>query len=378
MRIADVAVHPCRLPPASAWEDATNRVQGLEFVFVELTTESGLKGSGISYTVDIGGTAIATLISDYLAPLVIGMDARNFEAIWTKLNRQSRRLGLGVNSMAIAAIDIAVWDLIGKHRSEPLYRLLGGARESIPAYISEINLSASDTIGDLVRRVDDYKARGYRAVKIKIGHDDAAYDVERIAAVQERLGRGAKLFVDLNQKWNAAEAIQKMARLDAFELGWVEEPLLYQDIEGHARLRRSMKTPLALGESLYSRQQFQAYLAADAVDVVQADIAFVGGVTEWLKIAHLANGYGRVVAPHYMMELSLSLLCGVSNGFMLEDVVGGGLYELGLIQNRIGPLDGMAAPPQSPGHGLVIDWDAVKRHRLTGEGVRASFAGGSK
>lgn len=378
MRIARVDVHACRLPPASPWEDATNRVQGLEFIFVEIETDSGLKGSGISYTVDIGGTVIATLIEDYLAPLVIGMDARNFEAIWTKLNRQSRRLGLGVNSMAIAAIDIAVWDLIGKHRGEPLYRLLGGARESIQAYISEINLGASDTIGDLVRRVDDYKAQGYRAVKIKIGHDDAEYDIERIAAVKERLGRGAKLFVDLNQKWNAAEAIQKASRLDAFDLGWIEEPMLYQDIDGHARLRRAIRTPVALGESLYSRQQFQAYLAADAVDIVQADIAFVGGVTEWLKIAHLANGYGRVVAPHYMMELSLSLLCGVQNAFMLENVVGGGLYELGLIRNRIAPVDGVAAPPQTPGHGLDIDWDAVTRHRLTGGTVRASFSGGSK
>lgn len=378
MRIADVAVHACRLPPTSPWEDATNRVQGLEFIFVELTTDNGLKGSGITYTVDIGGTAIATLISDYLAPLVIGMDARNFEAIWTKLNRQARRLGLGVNSMAIAAIDIAVWDLIGKAKGEPLYRLLGGARETIPAYISEINLSASDTIVDLVRRIDDYKARGYRAVKIKIGHDDPDLDIARITAVKERLGNGTQLFVDLNQKWQPAEAIQKMARLDTFELGWVEEPLLYQDIEGHARLRRSMKTPLALGESLYSRQQFQAYLAADAVDIVQADIAFVGGVTEWLKVAHLANGYGRRVAPHYMMELSLSLLCGVSNGFMLEDVVGGGLYDLGLIHNRIVPVDGVATPPQTPGHGLEINWDTVKRHRLTGETVRTSFAGGSK
>src|SRR5690606_1795590 len=111
-----------------------------------------------------------------------------------------RRLGLGVNSMAIAAIDIAVWDLIGKHHKLPLYRLLGGARDRIPAYISEINLSDSDTTGDLVRRVDDYLARGYRSVKIKIGHEDAERDIERVSRVKERIGRGGRLFVDLNQR----------------------------------------------------------------------------------------------------------------------------------------------------------------------------------
>ncbi|WP_052003031.1 mandelate racemase/muconate lactonizing enzyme family protein [Microvirga sp. BSC39] len=378
MKIETVTAHACRLPPSAPWEDATNKVQSLELVFVELTTDSGLVGTGISYTVDIGGTAIKALIEDYLAGLVVGMDPHDYERIWNKLHRQSRRLGLGVNSMAIAAIDIAVWDVIGKVYKQPLYKLLGGARDQIPAYISEINLSAADTIQDLTRRVDDYIARGYQTIKIKIGKDDLAEDIERIIKVKERLGTSGKLLVDLNQKWGASEAIAKASKLDSLDLGWIEEPIAYQDIQGHAALKKVIRTPIALGESLYSKQQFLEYLRADAVDVVQADVAFVGGITEWHKVAHLAHAFGRLVAPHFMMELSLQLLCGVQNSFMLEDVVGGSLTELGLLEEPITVRDGIGIPSSRSGHGIVPNWSAIKAAELRSETVRGAFSGGSK
>ena len=378
MKIESVTAHACRLPPASPWEDATNKVAGLELIIVELKTDTGLVGTGLSYTVDIGGTVIKALIDDYLAALVTGMDPLNYERLWLKMNRQSRRLGLGVNSMAIAAIDIAVWDLIGKHYGQPLYRLLGGTRDSIPAYISEINLSSTDRIDDLVHRAKDYHAQGYHAVKIKIGKDDFEEDIERIIRVQEVFGRNKRVLVDLNQKWTAAEAIQKGARLDALHLGWIEEPLLYQDIQGHAALKRAIKTPLALGESLYSREQILAYLQADAVDFIQADVAFVGGITEWKKIAHMGQAFGRLMAPHFMMELSLHLLCGIPNGFMLENVIGGSLTELGLLAKPITIKDGIGSPSQAPGHGIEFNWEAIRQHALTSESIRGSFQGGSK
>ncbi|ANY67977.1 hypothetical protein BBD42_16970 [Paenibacillus sp. BIHB 4019] len=378
MKITGVYASVYRLPPSVPWEDATNKVQSLEFVLVDLHTDSGLIGTGISYSVDIGGTVIKGLIEDYLANLVVGMDPLNYEEIWNKLTRQSRRLGLGVNSMAIAAIDIAVWDLMGKFYGQPLYKLLGGARPSIPAYISEINLSRTDKIEDLLARVDDYVAQGYRTVKIKIGKDDINEDIERIVRVQEKLGKTGKVLVDLNQKWNAAEAIQNGAKLDELNLGWIEEPLLYQDIQGHSNLKRSLKTPIALGESLYSKNQFLEYLKADAVDIVQADVAFVGGITEWHKIAHLSNAFGRLMAPHFMMELSLQLLCGVQNSYMLENVTGGSLTELRLLENPIEVVNGVGTPPPTPGHGIIFDRSALKAYESNSSLVRKTFTGGSK
>lgn len=378
MKIANIQSNVYRLPPSVPWEDATNKVDGLEFIIVEITTESGLVGTGLSYTVDIGGTVIRTLIDDYLANLIIGMNALHYEQIWQHLQRQSRRLGLGVNSMAIAAIDIAIWDLMGKHYNQPLYKLLGGARDRIPAYISEIDLRSSGTVEELLDRVDGYISQGYSTVKMKIGKDDFEEDLERITKVQQRLGKGGTLLVDLNQKWSAAEAIQKCARLDELHLGWIEEPLQYQDIQGHRQLKQAIRTPIALGESMYSKQQFLEYLRVDAVDVVQADVAFVGGITEWLKIAHLAHAFGKPVAPHFMMELSLHLLCGVQNSYMLENVVGGSLTELGLLEVPIIVQHGVGIPSTIPGHGIIFDRSALAPHLLDASRLRNTFAGGSK
>ncbi|WJH33545.1 mandelate racemase/muconate lactonizing enzyme family protein [Paenibacillus sp. CC-CFT747] len=320
MIIEHVKVEAYRIPPNPPWEDATNKVQGIEFVVVELVTDTGIMGTGYSYTVDVGGTAIKALIEDYLANLLIGLDPLRYEYCWQLLQRQSRRLGLGVNSMAIAALDIAIWDLIGKHYKQPLYRLLGAARESIPCYISGIDLG--DTLEQLLDRVKGYKEQQYQTVKIKIGKETIEEDIERIVKVQELMGPAGTIMVDANQKWNAAEALRACGRLDGLKLGWIEEPILYHDIEGHHQLRRHVQTPIALGESLYSSYQFLEYLRRDAIDIVQADIAFVGGITEWLKIAHLSQTFGKVIAPHYMMELSVHLLCGVPNSYMLENVVG--------------------------------------------------------
>lgn len=378
MRIVDVGVSAHRLPPAVPWEDATNKVRGLEFVVVELRTDGGLVGTGFTYSVDIGGTAILSLIEDYLAALVVGMDPIDNERIWSTLRRQSRRVGVGVNSMAIAAIDIAVWDLIGKINGLPLYKLLGGARDAVPAYISEISLRTDDRVEDLLERVADYVARGYRAVKFKIGRPDIEEDIERIIRVRECLGPEGRVFVDLNQKWAAHEARANAARIDGLGLGWIEEPMPFADVAAHAALRRSIRTPIALGESLHSAAQVLDYLRADAVDFVQADVAFIGGITEWRKVAALAEVHGKPVAPHYMMELSSQLLCGVPNAFMLEDVIGGSFTELGLLEEPIMVRNAVGTPPARPGHGIVFDRAALDAVALDKTALRRDFAGGSK
>ncbi|WP_068110734.1 mandelate racemase/muconate lactonizing enzyme family protein [Tropicimonas marinistellae] len=378
MKIEKIEVSSYRLPPSVPWEDATNKVQALEFVMVEMKTSTGLHGVGFTYSVDIGGSAIAELAETYLAPLVIGMDPLDYERILQKLQRQSRRLGTGVNTLAIAAFDVAVWDLIGKIHQQPLWRLFGGTRPEIPAYISEINLSESDGIDDYLGRVKDYIARGYRAIKIKIGRAEIDNDLERIVRTSELLGSGGRVFVDLNQKWTASEAVAKASRFADLGLGWIEEPLRCDDISGHAALKRSINTPIALGESLFSRSQFLDYLTVGAVDFVQADIAFVGGFTEWLRIAHLAQAFGRPMAPHYMMELSLQGLCGIPNGFMLENVVGGSFTELGLLAEPIVVEGAVARPPDRPGHGVVFDHAALERVRLDTDSLKRAFEGGSK
>jgi L-alanine-DL-glutamate epimerase-like enolase superfamily enzyme len=276
------------------------------------------------------------------------------------------------------AIDIAVWDLLGKIHQRPLHILLGGARESIATYISEIRLGAEETVDELLGRIDGYRADGYSTVKIKIGRKDFAEDLDRMHRVKRALGASGVLLVDLNQKWTVAEAVANAAKIDEVGLGWVEEPILYHDLEGYAALKRVMRTPVACGESLFGHEQVLQYLRAGAVDIVQADVAFVGGITEWRKIAHLAAAFGKAVAPHFMMELSAQVLCGVPNAFMLENVVGGSLVELGIAEPSVHIRNGIGRPSAEPGHGIVFDGAELARHVLDPNEVRLTFAGGSK
>lgn len=377
-RIESISVDTIRLPPASPWEDATNRVNALEFVITTVNCDNGIVGTGFTYSVDVGGTAIAALIKDYLVPLVIGQSALNPERLWQLMERQTRRLGLGLNRLAIAAIDIAIWDIVGKTTDQPLQQLLGGARDSIPAYISEINLSADDSLTAFAERLITYRDSGYRAIKIKVGHDDVDFDQERIELARRLVGPSVSLMFDLNQKWTMLNARPRISKLAEVNPLWVEEPLAWHDIRGHSELRQSTAVPIALGESLFCKEQFRDFLIAEAVDIVQADVAFVGGITEWLKIAHLAESFGKPIAPHYLMELSLPLLCGVQNGLMLENVVGGSFAELQIGHAPITIRDGIAIPSQLPGHGVTFDYDSLTRNSVNVDQLRVSFLGGSK
>jgi L-alanine-DL-glutamate epimerase-like enolase superfamily enzyme len=362
MKIEHVEAITYRIPPSVPWEDATHVVKGLEFVVTTVKTDNGFTGVGFSYTTGVGGTSIETLVNDYLANMLVGKDPRNIEAIWTFLYNQVHRCGTGgINTFAIASIDIALWDILGKFYNQPLYRLLGGAREEIVAYGSGIDYSYS--YEQLFEMIDEYIEKGYQTIKIKVGYDRIEDDIERIRRVKERIGT-RRLLVDINQKWNAHHAVQACAQYDPFLLGWIEEPLSADDIEGHARLKRSMKTPLAIGESLYTKYQFADYLKNDAVDIIQADVGRVGGITEWIKIAHLADSYFRPVAPHFLMELSVSLLCAVPNGMILENVKGGSLNEMGVLQHPIIVENGVAKPPQIPGHGVIFDDKKLSPYRV--------------
>lgn len=376
MRIEHVEAVTYRIPPSVPWEDATHVVTGLEFVITTVKTNIGITGVGFSYTTGIGGTSIEALINDYLANMLVGKDPRNIEANWSFLYNQIHRCGTGgINTFALASIDIALWDIVAKYHQQPLYQLLGGAREEIPAYGSGIDYNYS--YDSLFEMIDEFIETGYETIKIKVGYDHIEEDIERIRRVKERIGK-RKLLVDINQKWNSHQAIQAAAAYDHLLLGWIEEPISADDIAGHAKLKRSMKTPLAIGESLYTKYQFADYLKADAVDIVQADVGRVGGITEWIKIAHLADSFFRPVAPHFLMELSVSLLCAVPNGMILENVKGGSLTEMGVLEFPITVKNGKAQPPQMPGHGVVFNEKKLEPYRVNSSILRTRNLESSK
>lgn len=377
MRIEHVEAASYRIPPVVPFEDATHVVTGLEYIVATVHTEDGSTGVGWSHTPGIGATAVEALINDYLANMLIGKNVQNIEGIWTFMHSQLHRCGTGgLNTFAIAAVDIALWDILGKHYDQPLYRLLGGAREEIPAYISGIDYGYS--IEDLLDTVDSYIDAGYGAIKIKAGYDTIEENVERVRRVRERIGH-RDLYIDLNQKWTAAHAIQVCSTLEPYHLGWIEEPISRDDIEGNRKFRQTIKSPLASGEHLYTKYQFVDFLRADAMDIVQADVGRVGGITEWMKIAHLADAFFRPMAPHFVMELSTSLLCAISNGMIVEDTKGGSFTEMGVLETPITvDSDGKARPLQVPGHGVVFDRAELEKYRIDVDELRGSNLQSSK
>jgi L-alanine-DL-glutamate epimerase-like enolase superfamily enzyme len=365
MRVTGITTRLYRIPPAVKIEDSIQRVSHWEFLVATLTTDSGLTGTGFAYTNGFGGSAVRELVDTYIPPMVLGCDPVDVEQIWRACWWELHSLGSGgMTRLAVAAVDIALWDILAQHAQLPLYRLLGGTRDRIPAYASAINAHLDGE--PLVEQMRGFVAQGYRAVKMKVGRDNPAEDVERVGSVRRAIGPGVKLMLDVNQAWTAGEAVRRMALLRPFDPFWLEEPILADDRQGHAHVRNLTGVPIAVGETMYTRYEFADYMRAGAVDIVQADIIRVGGFTEWMKIAKLAESFNLPVAPHFMMELSVQALCAVPNGLILEDLRGGSLTDLGILAEPMSVKHGELRPSARPGHGIVLNSQALRAHEVTG------------
>ena len=351
MRIARAQAYVVDLEPLSKRTDATLSFEKQETVFVDIETEDGAVGTGYAYTIGTGGRAVMELLRADILHLLIGEEPTEVEALWQKLYWATHATAVGaITSLALAAIDIALWDLKGKSLGEPVWRLAGGAQHGVPIYDTEhgwLHLTSDD----LIAGARESLANGMGGVKIKVGKPTGEEDAERLAAVRQAIGARTDLMVDANQAFTAAEARRRARLFEDLNLLWFEEPLLANDISGHRRLAASTTIPVAVGESIYSLGTFREYLAADAASVLQPDVARVGGITPWLKVAHTAEAFNVKVAPHFLMELHVSLACAVPNAMYVEYIP----QLAPLCLSRFEILDGLAIPPSAPGIG--IEWD---------------------
>lgn len=361
MRVESIETRTYRLPLARPWGDQTHRVTEIELVVTRIAA-GGHVGTGFSYSVGVAALATQTLLDAYIAPRLLGQEA-NPRVQWRQLWRHMHDAGGGgLTTMALAATDIALWDLIGKEQQRPLVDILGRFRESIPAYGSGVNLNLDmDRLEEQVRR---WHEAGYAAVKVKVGMPDPHDDLDRLAMVRRVIGPRGRLLVDANQGWNLTQAVHAVQSYAPFDVSWVEEPLISDDVDGHARLRQRVSTPIAIGENVYTAYQFNDYMARGACDYVQADVVRVGGITPWLEIADLARTWDLPMAPHFLLEITGQLLCCVENGHILEDVEGGSFRELGILAEEVRVKDGWFTPPERPGHGIVLDQAALDAHQI--------------
>ncbi len=368
--IEKVEVRLFRMPPSEPWEDATHRVPAIEIIILELTV-NGRLARGFSYTVGVGGTAVRALLHDYCVAELLGRDARYIVGLWRSLYHHLFRTGMAaITTLAMAAVDVALWEIRSMASGRPLYLELGGNEPSIPAYTSGIDLQMSPA--DLAKTQLQQQAAGYQWFKIKVGLPSIADDIARVAATRQAIGSEAKLILDANQAWDLSEAIKRCNAFSPYDITWIEEPLVSTDIDGHAALRQKTGLPVAIGESLYTAEEFRQYLMADAVDIIQADVVRVGGLSPWLRIADLAAAWNRPVAPHFFAELSLHALCAIDNGLVLENVRGGSLFELGLARQPIQILGGLGVPRAVHGHGVDFDLERNTRFEVAMSGYAFS------
>jgi L-alanine-DL-glutamate epimerase-like enolase superfamily enzyme len=283
--------------------DSTHRITHWGVVGARITTDSGQVGWGFTGTHSHtpSDRLITACIRDCYAPLLLGEDALDRTRLWTRLARNPALQWVGragITQLALAAVDVALWDLGAKSAGLPLWAYLGGATsDAVEAYNTDVgwlSIPKAELVTGTRRAVDE----GFRFIKLKVGHDDPRVDLDRLAAVRDSLGPDIRIAIDGNGKWDLPTCLRFARAAESLDLFWFEEPLWYDDVEGHRRLAEAGTIPVALGEQLYSLDAFKAFVAAGAVHYVQPDVTRLGGITEFIEVAALARAHRLPIAPH--------------------------------------------------------------------------------
>ncbi|HYU20370.1 MAG TPA: mandelate racemase/muconate lactonizing enzyme family protein [Chloroflexota bacterium] len=364
MKIADLTTTQLHIPHIPGIQDATirHRASGRSALFVHVKTDEGYEGLGVG-----GQAGTRDLIEHTLKELLVGQDPLSHEKLWDDMFWRVRGFGRkGLAFCAISAIDIALWDLKAKVFGVPLHRLLGPYTESVPIYGSGGWTSFDEA--ELVREQVGYVERGIPRVKMKVAKDfgrSESEDVRRLAAVRKAVGDDVEIYVDANNGYYAKQAIYMARRFQDYAVGWFEEPVLADDISGLAAIARAIDIPVASGEHEYTKYGFKELIAQGGADIVQPDVGRVGGVTEWLKVAHLAHAFNLPVAPHAVQLVHLHLACCTPNLKVVE--------YLGVAEeaDRVWytqfpePKNGMWSPSQDrPGLGLELSPEAIRKYAV--------------
>lgn len=350
-----------RIPLDVPLTDSTHGVMtAFEIVTVRIMDADGQEGVGYTYTTGHNGGAVADALRREIPDLVTGEDADRIEHLWTKVWWGLHYGGRGGPVvLAQSAFDIALWDLKAKRAELPLWKLLGGNDPAVPCYAGGIDLELS--VDDLLKQTDGNLEKGFRAIKYKSGRDAMSEDLARGRAMRKHLGDDFPLMTDANMKWTADEAIRRARVLQEINLVWLEEPIIPDDVEGHVRVVRDGGVPIATGENFRTLWEFKTMIAAGGVTYPEPDVTNCGGVTPFMKIAHLAEAFNLPVTSHGAHDVTVHLLAACPNRSYLE------AHGFGLDKYIAEPLkivEGNAIAPEHPGHGIVFDWAKL-------EGVRA-------
>lgn len=345
------------VPLAKPIATAIHQMKSVGCVLLELETDQGLVGESCVQT--LNGARLKALHEMLLgfSHQVEGRDPHQVARIWQDCWDEMNPIGhKGFTIYALTAIDTACWDLIGKAAEQPLHRVFGACRERVKTYASG-GLWLSQSIDSLVEESAELVEQGFCAIKIRLGKPSIAEDVERVRAVRDAIGDRIELLADANQALSVKQAIRLGRELEAFNLGWFEEPVIYHDLQGCAEVRAALDTPIAAGETEYTRYGMRDILEAGAVDVLMPDLQRIGGPSEMRRVAALASAYDIPISTHIFTEYSLCIAGAESNCISVEHMP----WNAPLFNESMEIRDGEITIPERPGTGFSFDKSAIKR-----------------
>ncbi|OGP69044.1 MAG: mandelate racemase [Deltaproteobacteria bacterium RBG_13_47_9] len=334
-------------------------IQSFGCVLVFMETDEGITGESVLWAfgprrLGVLNSMVLSLKSD-----VLGEDPHYTERIWRKLWSELGFFGVeGISVFGLSAIDRACWDAVGKAAGKPLYKLLGAYRDEVPTYAGGFWLQQS--MDELVKDAREFVKEGYRAMKMRIGKPRMEEDIERVKAVRQAIGPDVNLMVDANQRFTVGHAILLGRKLEPLNITWFEEPVPAYDLEGSARVAAALDVPIASGENVYTRYGFRRMLEMKAADILMPDLIRVGGITELLKMAHMAEAYDVPVTPHLFPEESMHLVGAIPNSTYVENMP----WLSPLYKEKIELKNGLIVLPQRPGFGFTFNPNIIERYRL--------------
>jgi L-alanine-DL-glutamate epimerase-like enolase superfamily enzyme len=331
-------------------------------VTLRMQTDDGIEGIGLTF---FGSALAATLKSavDQLGALAVGEDPLRTEAIVAKLRSAAGTAGPGgIFTLALSAIDLALWDIRGKAQNLPLWQLIGGYRDRVPTYASGA-LMRTFPLEHVVKAGPVLVKKGFRQMKMQLalpGDTTPEKEVARARAIRQAIGPDIDLMCDINQRWSVHQAIDIGRRIEDVHLYWLEDVTTHDDYDGLARVTAALKTPVAGGEYVYGIAPFRQMLEARSVDIVMIDVLRAGGITQWLKIAGMAEAFNLPVVSHLVPEIQVHLIAAVPNGLTVEYMP----WTFGLWKEVPVPEKGELVVPKKPGLGLEFDPAALKRYAV--------------
>jgi L-alanine-DL-glutamate epimerase-like enolase superfamily enzyme len=362
LKITHIETHIVKLPADEPLADGPAGAHAALRQFVTLTigTDAGVHGIGVTF---FGGALTVSLRAavDALGALTLGEDPLRIESIVQKLRNAAVSAGPGgIFTLALSAIDIALWDIKGKALGQPVCRLIGGARDRVNTYASGA-LMRDFPLDHLVKAAPRLVERGFRQMKTQLalpGNPTPDQEIERIRLVRESIGHDIDLMCDINQRWDVRQAISIGKRVDEYRLFWLEDVTACDDFAGLARVTDALTTPVAGGEYVWGPVPMRHMMEARSVDIVMIDLVRAGGISQWVKIAGMAEAFNLPVVSHLLPEIHAHLVAGVPNGLTVEYMP----WSLKLYRETPKIENGQIVVPDRPGLGLEFDPAALKRY----------------